>query len=172
MAPIERLHDSIAALARCPVLFTKYGVADTFEGRFELLALHFALVLRRLGMLPEPAADAAQDLADLVFHRLDQALREIGIGDVAVPRRIKILARAFYGRANAYDQAFGSADPARIADAIRRNVFADGQGDAQGLALWAAKIEEILGNLDLDDILGEKFDAAIADLLETAPSHR
>ena len=172
LVPIERLHDSIAALARRPVLFTRYGVADTFEGRFELLALHFALMLRRLGTLPEPAADVAQDLADLVFRRLDQGLREIGIGDVAVPRRMKVLARAFYGRANAYDKVFSSADPMLIADALRRNVFADGGGDAEGLAIWAARIEGTLGMLDLDDILGEGLDAAIVHSLESASGDR
>ncbi|MBV9137962.1 MAG: ubiquinol-cytochrome C chaperone [Hyphomicrobiales bacterium] len=168
-APIERLHDKVAALARRPILFTRFGVADTFEGRFELLALHFALILRRLGRLPSPASDAAQELVDLVFRRLDQGVREIGVGDVAVPRRMKVLARAFYGRANAYDKALDSADPARIADVLRRNVFADGQGDAGGLARWAMKIERALGELDLGEILGEDLEAAVSDSQQAVP---
>jgi cytochrome b pre-mRNA-processing protein 3 len=172
LAPIERLHDSIAALARDPILFTRHGVADSFEGRFELLALHLALVLRRLAMLPAPAAEVAQDLTDLAFRRLDQGLREIGIGDVAVPRRMKTLARAFYGRASAYHAALGSSDPKIMAEALRRNVFAGGAGDAEGLALRATKIERRLEALDLDAILGPALDKAISETMEPIPGER
>jgi cytochrome b pre-mRNA-processing protein 3 len=166
LAPIERLHDSIAALARDPALFMGYGVADSFEGRFELLALHLALVLRRLAMLPAPAAEVAQDLTDLSFRRLDQGLREIGIGDVAVPRRMKTLARAFYGRASAYHAALGSADPKVMAEALRRNVFAGGEGDAEGLAFRVMTVARRLDALDLDAILGSDFDEAIFERME------
>lgn len=159
LAPIERLHDSVAALARDPILFTRHAVADNFEGRFELLTLHLALVLRRLARLPAPAADAAQDLTDLAFRRLDQGLREIGIGDVAVPRRMKILARAFYGRASAYHAALDSSNAQLMAETLRRNVFAGGEGDADALALRVATIERTLNGLDLDGILGAGFDA-------------
>ena len=162
LAPIERLHDSIAALARDPVLFTRHGVADNFEGRFELLALHLALVLRRLTMLPAPAADVSQDLTDLAFRRLDQGLREIGIGDVAVPRRMKALARAFYGRASAYHAALDSTDPKSIVEALRRNVFAGGPGDAEGLAVVVTRTARGLASLDLEAILEADFKEAIA----------
>jgi cytochrome b pre-mRNA-processing protein 3 len=172
LAPIERLHVSISALARDPVLFTRHGVADSFEGRFELLALHFALVLRRLAKLPAPAADVAQDLTDLTFLRLDQSLREIGIGDVGVPRRMKTLARAFYGRANAYHAAWDSSDPARLVEALRRNIFAGGEGDAEGLALRIANIERRLEALDLNAILGPGFDDAISRQLDPVPGER
>lgn len=177
LAPIERLYDSVAALARDPVLFTNYGVADNFEGRFELLTVHLALVLRRLATLPAPAADAAQDLTDLAFRRLDQGLREIGIGDVAVPRRMKTLARAFYGRASAYHAALEGSNPQPMAEALRRNVFAGGEGDVDGLARRVATIERTLNRLDLDAILGAGFDAvfqAVAreDKQASLPSHR
>lgn len=162
LQPIERLHDSIAALSRDPGLFTRHGIADTFEGRFELLALHLALVLRRLAELPAPAADVAQDLTDLAFRRLDQGLREIGIGDVAVPRRMKALARAFYGRASAYHKALDSQDLKIMAEALRRNVFAGGEGDAEGLAFRVSKTAQRLEALDLDAILGADFPEAIS----------
>jgi cytochrome b pre-mRNA-processing protein 3 len=163
LAPVERLHDSITALARRPDLFTRYGVSDTFEGRFELLALHLALVLRRLAALPEPAGDVAQDLTDFAFRRLDQGLREIGVGDIGVPKRMKGLARAFYGRANAYHAAFASADHALLTDALRRNVFAGGPGDADGLAIRVEEIERRLARVDLDAMLSAGLDKLMSD---------
>jgi cytochrome b pre-mRNA-processing protein 3 len=158
LAPVERVHDWIAALARRPILFTDYGVADSFEGRFELLTVHLALVLRRLAELPAPAADMAQELTDLAFRRLDQGLREIGIGDIAVPRRMKGLAKAFYGRAGVYHQAFAGGGHEGLVEALRRNVFAGGKGDAEGLAYWLEGIERRLASFDLDALVGASFD--------------
>ena len=154
LAPVERLHDSIAALSRNRALFTDYGVADTFEGRFELLTLHLSMVLRRLAELPAPAADMAQDLTDLAFRRLDQGPREIGIGDLGVPKRMKGLAKAFRGRAAAYHAALASGDRGELVEALRRNVFDAGEGDADGLASWVELVERRLASLDLDAMLG------------------
>jgi len=160
LEPVARLHNAIAAMAREPALFADGGVADTFEGRFELLTLHLALVLRRLGELPTPAADVAQDLTDLAFHRLDQGLREIGIGDMGVPKRMKKLAKAFYGRASAYDAALSSGEGGQLVEALRRNVLAGGDGDAESLARRVERVERRLSSLDLDALLGGSLEAA------------
>jgi cytochrome b pre-mRNA-processing protein 3 len=171
LAPVERVHDSIAALSRRPILFTNYGVADSFEGRFELLTLHLALVLRRLAELPEPGAEVAQDLTDLAFRRLDQGLREIGVGDIGVPRRMKGLAKAFYGRASAYHGAFASRDHAQLVDALRRNVFGEGAGDAEGLAFRIEMIERRLASLDLDAMLAAGLDDLVSNDAEGVLGH-
>ena len=166
LAPIERLYDSVAALSRDPVLFTDIGVADTFEGRFELLTLHLTLTLRRLSQLPPPAADMAQDLTDLSFLRLDQALREIGIGDLGVPKRMKTLAKAFYGRAAAYEAALATKDRGKLVEALRRNVFSGEDRDLEGLAAQIEAIERHLSGLDLDALMaggveGERASAVV-----------
>jgi cytochrome b pre-mRNA-processing protein 3 len=166
LAPVERLHDSIAALARDRALFTDLGVADSFEGRFELLTLHLALVLRRLSQLPQPADEMAQDLADLAFRHLDDALREIGVGDLGVPRRMKTLAKAFYGRAAAYDAALSSKDRKGLVEALRRNVFDGKAGDADALATRVETIEGELSELSLDALLAGALDTL--DRLATA----
>jgi cytochrome b pre-mRNA-processing protein 3 len=153
LAPVEHLHESIAALSRDRALFTEFGVADTFEGRFELLTLHLALVLRRLSQLPPPAADIAQDLTDLSFQRLDEALREIGIGDLGVPKRMKILAKAFFGRATAYGAALDAGNRAELVESLRRNVLDGGEGDAEALAARAEAFERRLSRLTLETIL-------------------
>ncbi len=92
---IERLHGEIVAAARDPVLFTAYGIADNLDGRFELIALHAILLLRRLKQLSPPGQEIAQDLADAIFRHFDLGLRETGVSDIAVPRRMRDLAEAF-----------------------------------------------------------------------------
>jgi len=115
--------------------------------------LHLALVLRRLADLPAPAADMAQDLTDLAFHRLDQGLREIGIGDMGVPKRMKVLAKHFYGRAAVYHAALASGDRDKLIEALRRNVFGGAKGDVEELAGWVTAVERHLAGLDLDNLL-------------------
>jgi cytochrome b pre-mRNA-processing protein 3 len=146
-------------------LFTTIGVADSFEGRFELLTLHLALVLRRLSQLPSPAEDMAQDLTDLFFQHLDDALREVGIGDVGVPRRMKILAKAFYGRAAAYDAALSDKDGGRLVEALRRNVFDGKEGDAERLATRVVAVERRLSGLSLDALVAGALDTLDRDII-------
>src|SRR3954468_17709052 len=110
----ETLYQRITMAGREPTLYLRFGVPDTVEGRFESLALHLVLVLRRLRHLPAPAQDVAQELVDAFFRQLDASLRELGVGDMGVPKRMKKLAQAFYSRA-AYDAVLDSRDDARLA---------------------------------------------------------
>jgi cytochrome b pre-mRNA-processing protein 3 len=145
---IDRLHGEIVAAARNPILFTAYGIEDTFEGRFESVVLHAFFVLRRLRSLPPPAPDVAQDLADALFRHFEVALREIGVGDSAVPKRMKTLAEAFLGRSLAYDEALrgGEGD---LADALKRNIYA-GRNDGRALAAYALSLESALAKAPLE----------------------
>ncbi len=120
---IERLHGDIVAAVRQPAFYVDYGVDDTFEGRFELLALFATLLVRRLALLPSPGPEVAQDLTDRVFAELDAAMRELGVGDLAVPKRIKKFAAAFLGRRKAYDVALTAGSPEELAVALARNVY-------------------------------------------------
>ncbi len=159
-ALIAGLYGKVAAAARAPGIYAEMGAADTVEGRFEVLALHMALILRRLGQLPGPADSVAGELTDYFFAALDGALREIGIGDMGIGRRMKSLASGFLGRANAYDAALADAAPAEaLARAIHRNVFrgADaGEAGAALLALHSINAAEALSRSSLDDILSER----------------
>ena len=168
LAPIERLHDSISALARDPVLFTDCGVADSFEGRFELLTLHLTLVLRRLAQMPAPAADVAQELADLSFLRFDEALREIGIGDIGVPKRMKIFARMFYGRVASYGEAIDRGDVELLAAALARNVR-PGEAlwaEAAELSAYVLTVQSALASQRLTDILAGQVAFPLPDTSE------
>jgi cytochrome b pre-mRNA-processing protein 3 len=111
---------AIVARARDPALFAGWGVPDTLDGRFELLALHAFLVLNRLK--PEPAAkDFAQTLFDIMFADLDRGVREMGATDIGVGKQVKAMARGFYGRIAAYEKGLG--DETELTAALRRNLF-------------------------------------------------
>ncbi len=148
---IDRLHGEIVAAARDPVLFTHYGVADDLDGRFESVALHAALALRRLNRFASPGPQIAQDLADAVFRHFDVALREMGVGDMSVPKRMKSLAEAFLGRADAYDRALGEGHAALCA-ALARNVYA-GRREADRLARYVEALDEAFSNVTLAEFV-------------------
>jgi cytochrome b pre-mRNA-processing protein 3 len=145
---VERVYGDIVAAARRPVLYQRMGVPDTVMGRFEVLGLHMALVLLRLRQLPSPADQLAQELVDRFFADLDSALRQIGIGDVSVPKKIKKLAQAFYGRAQAAADA--------LEQALARNVLekSDQPLLATALAQEARRLHRVLANDSFETLAG------------------
>jgi hypothetical protein len=90
---VAGLYARVAGAARQRALYADLGVPDTVEGRFEALSVHMVLALRALRHKPDPAGDVARDLTDAFFRDLDASLREMGVGDTAVPKRMKTLAR-------------------------------------------------------------------------------
>jgi cytochrome b pre-mRNA-processing protein 3 len=124
----DRLYAALVAQARQPAFYGDDGVADTVAGRFELYSVHVILLLRRLRGEGPQAAETAQALFDTFISGLDNALREIGVGDLSVARRMRELGQAFYGRAKAYDAALaGDSDAEALEALIGRTVF---QGEA------------------------------------------
>lgn len=151
---IAGLHLRIDRAAREPGLFRILCVPDTVEGRFEVVCLHVYLVLRRLRLLPPPAPDVAQDLVNAVFAQFDASLRELGVGDVGVPKRMKKLGAAFYGRASGYDAALDAGSRSDLALALGRNVLGEADGHRAGpLAEYVVAADSALSKLSLDDIL-------------------
>lgn len=148
---IDRLHGEIVAAARDPVLFLEYGIEDSVGGRFETLALLAILVLRRLHRMPPPGPEVAQDLIDAIFGALERDLREAGIGDVQVPRRMKTLASAFAGRAAAYGRALDS-EPPELSRTLLRNVY-NGRGDPGRLLRYVKRAHDAIAAASLEDLL-------------------
>ena len=130
-----RLYAAAANAARHPALYGAIGVPDTLQGRFEMLALHLFPLTYRLMHVPGDDPDLARIVAESFVTDMDSAFREMGIGDLTVPKRMKTLYRSFGGRLNAYKNAL-ERDDAALLDAIGRNVFPD--GDPAGRAPYLA----------------------------------
>ena len=130
---IERLYRAIVDQSRLAVFYGSIGVPDTLEGRFEVLTLHMTLVSRRLKALPSPGPDMSQDLVDVTFAQFEAALREIGVGDISIPKRMKVMTSAYLGRALAYDEALRNHDPEMVAEALVRNLYGNGPKSADAV---------------------------------------
>ena len=154
---IDRLHGEIMAGVLQPALYLACGVPDTFEGRFEMLVLHGALTTRRIEALPAPGPDLAQDVTDAIFRYLDVTLREMGVGDVTVPKKMKKHAESYAGRALSYFSALDAKDEAALRDALARNVYGDAaraaSTEVQRLAAYIMAVEQTLASYDLDHFL-------------------
>lgn len=142
---IDRLYGAIVAQARDPFFYRTLGVPDTMEGRFDMLVLHVHLLFRRLAAEPESIRAVGQGVFDRFVGDMDASLREIGIGDLAVPKRMRAMGEAFYGRAAVYDEALVQADDAKLAAALQRNVYA-GQ-PAAGVTYLAHYVRSAVGAL-------------------------
>jgi cytochrome b pre-mRNA-processing protein 3 len=153
---IATLYERVATASRTPGLYRDLGLPDTLEGRFEALSLHMVLALRALRELPPPADEVGRDLTEAFFRDLDASLREMGVGDTAVPKRMKKLGEAFYGRARSYDSALNAGDEAALAEALGRNAIG-GEAPATPLARYALAADRAFKAVDLDRILSQGF---------------
>jgi cytochrome b pre-mRNA-processing protein 3 len=173
-ATIHTLYGVIVAQARRPEFYEEFGVPDTIEGRFDLIVLHLALVLRRLEREPEGAA-LGRALLDAFGRDMDHNLREMGVGDLTVPKQIKRMMEAYYGRARSYGSALAQDDPAMLAQALARNVCADGEGaGAERLARYARAAAAELVSMDGAQLLRGQlaFPAPRAILADDAATHQ
>jgi cytochrome b pre-mRNA-processing protein 3 len=153
-ATIDRLYGAIVAQARAPAFYADFGVPDTVAGRFDMLVLHVHLVTRRLAAADAIARDAGQALCDRFFEDMDANLREFGVGDLSVPRKMRTLAEAYYGRAARYDAALDDPDECALVAALVRNVFESKAPAAAGerLARYVRRAEVALGRQDAGSI--------------------
>jgi cytochrome b pre-mRNA-processing protein 3 len=134
---VARVYGELVAQARDAHFYRELGVPDIVEGRFDLLVLHLVLLMRRASSEDATAREAAQAVCDHFFTETDRALREMGVGDLSVPKKIKGLAGAYAGRSEAYARAFESADEGALAATLSRNVYAMVEGDAPAAAALA-----------------------------------
>ena len=109
---IACLYGTIVAQARLPAFYQIYGVPDTVNGRLEMIMLHTVLFLRRLESEAVPIRALGQGLFDQFCRDMDDSMREMGVGDLAVPRNMRRIGEAFYGRQAAYRVALEAPDDA------------------------------------------------------------
>jgi cytochrome b pre-mRNA-processing protein 3 len=140
------LYARTAGDSRAPELFEACAIPDTLDGRFDSLALHAALVIDRLRREPD-GEQLAQGFFDAMFRHLDLTLREIGVQDLGVGRRIKIMAEGLHGRALAYRAALAG-DQAALAEVLRRNAYGGRPpADAQAVAQLEAHARQYAARL-------------------------
>lgn len=144
---IGAIYGMIVTQAREPLFYQDLGVPDTVNGRFDLLVLHLWMVLRRLRPTPD-GVGLSQALFDRFCDDMDANLREMGVGDLTVPKRMQAFGEAFYGRVAAYDVALAAGEEP-LAQALAKNILNGEQIDkARRLALYAGAAIAALTELD------------------------
>ena len=144
---IAPLYGAIVAQARAPAFYRAYGVPDTVNGRLEMVLLHVFLVLRRLRDESATARRLAQNVFDKFCEDMDDSMREMGVGDLAVPRKMRRIGQAFYDRQAAYERALAQPRNDVLAQIVRCKLFASGNSDI-GAERLAAYIREAANRLE------------------------
>ena len=138
------LYGAIVALARQPRFYAEWGVPDTAMGRFEMVALHTALLQRRLTVAGPEGAAAARSLGEAFVTDMDDCMREIGVGDLSVPKNVKRAAAALYDRYNDLNAVLRAGSEAQLAAVIEGRV----SGSAKPAALAAPRLAAYVTVLD------------------------
>jgi cytochrome b pre-mRNA-processing protein 3 len=147
---IASLYGTIVAQARAKALYQRFQVPDTVNGRLEMVLLHVILLLRRLKEEPD-GAPWGQAVFDLFCQDMDDNLREMGVGDLAVPREMRRIGEAFYGRQAAYIGAFASSEPQALVEVLKRNVLQGGEG-AEMLASYVRAAVRALAAREMNEL--------------------
>jgi cytochrome b pre-mRNA-processing protein 3 len=122
------IYEAIVVQARLPAFYEGHGVPDTVDGRFEMIVLHLVLLLHRLKREGATGQALGQRVFDTFITDMDRSLREMGVGDLGIPKRMKAIGRSFYGRLDSYGRALANGDPPMLASAIQRNLFPEEAG--------------------------------------------
>ena len=151
----QKLYAGVVAQARTPALYEAYGVPDTVEGRFELYTAHVFLLLDRLRGQGGRAAEISQALFDTYIGALDDALREMGVGDLSVGKKMRKLGEAFYGRVKSYEAAFAALPQAdHLHTLLGRTVYAQGGSEnVVKLADYIVRQRAVLADQKLERLL-------------------
>jgi cytochrome b pre-mRNA-processing protein 3 len=131
------LYGRAVAQSRNPVFYSDLGVPDTVDGRFDMIALHVFILMHRLKTQGEPKL--CQALFDRMFKMMDPMLREMGVGDLSVPKHMKRMMNGFNGRMRAYSAALEAENNEAMIEALNRNIYASGDGQDNLLKVrWMA----------------------------------
>lgn len=154
------IYSALVEQARRPEFYETFDVPDTLDGRFDLIVLHAGLYLPRLKASRGEGKALAQAAFDQMFANMEQSLRELGAGDMSVPKKIKAMLQAFYGRASAYDKSLKQGDLATLREALQRNVYRGAeiaQPKLDALATYVRAASEALKAAPDEDIVAGTF---------------
>lgn len=170
---MEDLYYRIVAQARQPVFYRDFLVPDTLNGRFDMILLLTALIVRRL-RAESHSKDArvlADGLFEVLFADMDRSLRELGVGDIRVGKKVKAMAKAYYGRSKAYDDALDGKQP--LEAALARNLYGelraeDGAPEVPALAAYVRQTVTSLESHPLEALMaGDPGILAPSELRQT-----
>ncbi|MCA0201255.1 MAG: ubiquinol-cytochrome C chaperone family protein [Proteobacteria bacterium] len=158
--PVDALYAALVQKARDPKFYTDLAVPDTVDGRFDMIVIHAMLVMRRLRENPDDVRTTGQRLFDLMFLDMDRSLREMGVGDMSVGKHVKKMAKAFYGRASAYEMGMdGEAE--LLPNVIGFNLYRHNEPSADVLNRMASYLQRASAHLagqPLAEIAAGKID--------------
>jgi cytochrome b pre-mRNA-processing protein 3 len=154
------LYGSIVTQARSRAFYADWGVPDTAVGRFEMVALHLVVVVNRLGRAGQPGRRLAQALTETFAVDLDDNLREMSVGDLAVPRHVKRAVGALHDRYAAYRAALAAPGDAQLAAAIAARLAPAGAGvrlDARQICTYIRQARDRLDRVRSDEVLAGRI---------------
>lgn len=157
------LYGNVVTQARNPVFYAEMGIPDTLEGRYEMVAMHLALVLERLRTEGEAGIALSRETIETFIADMDGSMRELGVGDLTVPKKVKSAAAGLYARADAFRQGLlkdaGSPGGGALDAAIARYTFGAEAGDdrAAGFAAYYRAASAALARLDTADVLAGRL---------------
>jgi cytochrome b pre-mRNA-processing protein 3 len=160
---VDALYGALVQKARDPRFYRDMGVPDTVDGRFDMIVIHAMLVMRRLRETPEEVHRTGQRLFDLMFLDMDRSLREMGVGDMGVGKHVKKMARAFYGRAAAYEAGLDESGAA-LDQAVSDNLYRHGQpapGVVKEVAEYIRRASAHLAQQPVADVLAGRIDFSV-----------
>ncbi len=158
---VYAVYSAIVAQSRQPRFYADWGVPDTVTGRFDMISVHMALLFRRLRCDDADVRSFGQAVFDLFFKDMDRSLREMGVTDLGVPRKIQEMGNIFYGLLANLNEALDRGDPAEVEAVLTRNLFDEGApGSAAELARYAFAAAARLETQSLDAIVRGRIELA------------
>ncbi len=156
---VHAVYNAIVAQSRQPVFYTDFLIPDDVTGRFDVLSLHISLVFIRLRETKGKEKEFSQSLFDLFFKDMDQSIREMGVSDVGVPKKIQKMGSLFYGLLEKLTNALDEKDENSLAKVINRNIYGDkDQNKAEKLSKYVLSLEKKLNAQDISEILAGKLE--------------
>jgi cytochrome b pre-mRNA-processing protein 3 len=162
-APVYAVYSAIVAQSRQPRFYADWLVPDTVTGRFDMISLHMALLFRRLRAETGAQKEFSQAVFDLFFKDMDRSLREMGVGDLGVPKRIQKMGNIFFGLLAAMNEAMDKGDQAALGAVLSRNVFDGATGPhVEALATYLLAEDRALAAQPVDTITGGSLNFEVA----------
>jgi cytochrome b pre-mRNA-processing protein 3 len=162
-APVYAVYSAIVAQSRQPRFYADWLVPDTVTGRFDMISLHLALLFRRLRAETGEQKAFSQAVFDLLFKDMDRSLREMGVGDLGVPKRIQKMGNIFFGLLAAMNDVMDSGDQAGLQAVLSRNIFDGADGPhVEALAAYLLAEDRALAAQPVDAITAGSLNFEVA----------